>query len=209
MGAQPRGRGIHVVERDHARPAQSAIRPIRDARPDRHAGGPVAGVVDAGVTGAWPHNGEIDIMEYYRGTLLANVAWGGATPWEPVGRSCAGRSQELRRPRWSSEFHVWRMDWDEQTIVLSVDGELLNTVELTRTVNGMGRPRTRSTAALPAAQPGDRWNARRRSGGDGVPGAVRGRLRARVPAHAVSTWTEAHSCRVAISCQLSGNLADS
>ena len=29
-----------------------------------------------GVTGEWPANGEVDIMEYYRTMLLANVAWG-------------------------------------------------------------------------------------------------------------------------------------
>ena len=35
-----------------------------------------------GVDGQWPRNGEIDIMEYYRGKLLANVATGTATPYK-------------------------------------------------------------------------------------------------------------------------------
>ena len=33
--------------------------------------------VEAGSSGGWPHGGEIDIMDYYRGTLLANVTSGG------------------------------------------------------------------------------------------------------------------------------------
>ena len=37
---------------------------------------------------------------------------------------------------WASKFHVWRMDWDESAIRLYVDGLLLNTVELKKTVNG-------------------------------------------------------------------------
>src|SRR5438874_2051513 len=39
---------------------------------------------------------------------------------------------------WSSAFHIWRMDWDERAIVLSVDGETLNEVDLTKTVNQDG-----------------------------------------------------------------------
>lgn len=90
-----------------------------------------------GVAGDWPHNGEIDIMEYYRGILLANVAWGGARRWEPIWA-------DSRKPiasfdaQWSAAFHVWRMDWDERAIALSVDGQRLNDVDLTRTVNQDG-----------------------------------------------------------------------
>jgi beta-glucanase (GH16 family) len=41
-------------------------------------------------------------------------------------------------PAWAGAFHLWRMDWDERAIVLSVDGEPLNEVDLTRTVNQDG-----------------------------------------------------------------------
>ena len=90
-----------------------------------------------GVTGAWPENGEIDIMEYYRGLLLANVAWGGAKRFDPVWAAVRRPIESFGRD-WASAFHVWRMDWDERAIVLSVDGQPLNEVPLTRTVNQDG-----------------------------------------------------------------------
>jgi beta-glucanase (GH16 family) len=94
-----------------------------------------------GSTGPWPHGGEIDIMEYYRGTLLANVAWGGAKPFQPIWADTRKPLESFNDPKWSTAFHVWRMDWDERAIVLSVDGAQLNEVELARTVNqdGSGR----------------------------------------------------------------------
>jgi beta-glucanase (GH16 family) len=89
-----------------------------------------------GVRGEWPACGEIDIMEFYRGTLFANAAWGTEKRWTP-------RWDDLKRPimdfddaEWSSKFHVWRMDWDEAAIRLYVDGELLNEVDLNHTING-------------------------------------------------------------------------
>jgi beta-glucanase (GH16 family) len=90
-----------------------------------------------GVDGAWPHGGEIDIMEYYRGVLLANVAWGGPKGSAPIWAVTRTPITSFGAA-WSSEFHVWRMDWDERAIVLSVDGQRLNEVELTRTVNQDG-----------------------------------------------------------------------
>jgi beta-glucanase (GH16 family) len=90
-----------------------------------------------GATGGWPHNGEIDIMEFYGGNLLANVAWGGATRgraiWDDVRKPVASLG-----PGWSDTFHVWRMLWDERTIRLSVDDVWLNDVDVEKTVNQDG-----------------------------------------------------------------------
>jgi beta-glucanase (GH16 family) len=91
-----------------------------------------------GASGSWPHGGEIDIMEYYRGLLLANVAWGGAKRFEPIWADSRKPIDSFADLAWSSNFHVWRMDWDERAIVLSVDGHRLNEVELIRTVNQDG-----------------------------------------------------------------------
>ena len=47
-----------------------------DTRP-----GPWPAFWTAGTQGRWPHGGEIDVMEFHRGNLLANVAWGNDKPW--------------------------------------------------------------------------------------------------------------------------------
>jgi beta-glucanase (GH16 family) len=86
----------------------------------------------------WPYNGETDIMEYYRGELLANLIWAGPS---------LGRTKSFTRrkpissfpdPEWSSKFHLWRMDWDENRILITVDGEVLNDSDLNQAANPDG-----------------------------------------------------------------------
>jgi len=88
-----------------------------------------------GVRGRWPSNGEIDIMEYYRGMLLANAAWAaekrGVPKWDTVRKPIT----DFNDPQWSTKFHVWRMDWDVDSIELYVDDILLNTIDLKETFN--------------------------------------------------------------------------
>ena len=91
-----------------------------------------------GVTGEWPNNGEIDIMEYYRDSLLANVAWGTAKKYKANWRTTKKAITSFPDSDWSQKFHVWRMDWDEKFIRLYVDGLLLNEVDLTTTINQDG-----------------------------------------------------------------------
>jgi beta-glucanase (GH16 family) len=91
-----------------------------------------------GIEGEWPRNGEIDIMEFYRGMLLANIAWGSETRFKAVWRDLKKPIETFEDRRWSKKFHVWRMDWDEKAIRLYVDGELLNFVELAETINRDG-----------------------------------------------------------------------
>jgi beta-glucanase (GH16 family) len=90
-----------------------------------------------GAAGPWPRNGEVDIMEYYRGELLANLIWQGAgsrtssfTRRKPIAA--------FNDPEWSSKFHVWRMDWDENRTVITVDGEVLNDSDLNQAANPDG-----------------------------------------------------------------------
>lgn len=89
-----------------------------------------------GQSGEWPSGGEIDIMEFYRGKLLANFAWGTNRRWNAKWNSFAKPSSEFPDPDWSKKFHVWRLDWDENSMKLSVDGQVLNTQDVNQTING-------------------------------------------------------------------------
>lgn len=89
-----------------------------------------------GVDGRWPANGEVDIMEYYKGTLLANLIWAG-----PRGTTSFTRRKPIASfddPQWSDKFHLWRMDWDQNRMLITVDGLTLNDSDLNKTFNPDG-----------------------------------------------------------------------
>ncbi|WP_233632687.1 family 16 glycosylhydrolase [Parapedobacter sp. ISTM3] len=91
-----------------------------------------------GVAGEWPSNGEIDIMEYYRGMILANIACGTQERWKAEWYSETKNVDSLGGAEWASRFHIWRMDWDETEIALYVDDLLMNRVPLEKLVNKDG-----------------------------------------------------------------------
>lgn len=76
----------------------------------------------------WPACGEIDIMEFYTGTVLANIGYGldGKMKWNSVKKPVA----EIGGEAWSKEFHTWTMEWDEKKIDLFLDGQLMNHLEV-------------------------------------------------------------------------------
>jgi beta-glucanase (GH16 family) len=90
-----------------------------------------------GIEKGWPGNGEIDIMEYYRGKLLANIACLGPNQ-KPEWFSNTFKVDSLGGKRWSKQFHIWRMDWTEESIALYCDGQLLNQVTLDQVTNKNG-----------------------------------------------------------------------
>lgn len=81
-----------------------------------------------GVDEQWPACGEIDIMEYYQSMYLANLCWSSKQKY--VGHWSTTRTPlsyfMKKNPRWASQFHVFRMDWDEHEVKLYVDDILLN-----------------------------------------------------------------------------------
>lgn len=88
-----------------------------------------------GDKGEWPSNGEIDIMEYYKGKLLANVASGTKNRWQARWSGKSKTIEELGGKAWTEEYHIWRMDWDTKSIRLYVDDILLNETFLSETNN--------------------------------------------------------------------------
>ena len=91
-----------------------------------------------GVNGEWPSNGEIDIMEYYKGDILANVATGTTERYKAKWFTTKKAYTSFNDSDWDKSFHTWRMDWDEQFIKLYVDDILLNEVPLTELKNPDG-----------------------------------------------------------------------
>lgn len=89
-----------------------------------------------GVSGGWPEGGEIDIMEFYRvsgrPTILANFAWGsekrGIAKWDDLRKPFSDFVST--DPDWPQKFHVWRMDWENDSIKLYLDNLLLNDISL-------------------------------------------------------------------------------
>jgi beta-glucanase (GH16 family) len=90
-----------------------------------------------GVDKGWPANGEIDIMEYYRGKLLANIACLGKNR-QAEWHNGVLKTDSLGGATWAKDFHVWRMDWTEESIALYVDDKLVNRTELSLLVNKDG-----------------------------------------------------------------------
>ncbi|MEI7502208.1 MAG: glycoside hydrolase family 16 protein [Paludibacter sp.] len=92
----------------------------------------------------WPSCGEIDMLEFYRPdsvpTILANVAWGTKQRYKPKWDSFKKPLKELLQidKDWCRKYHVWRMDWTKDAVLLYVDDVLFNSTLLSETINGDG-----------------------------------------------------------------------
>lgn len=90
----------------------------------------------------WPHCGEIDMMEFYERdgvrSILANACWGAkdgnASVWDTKIIPFTHFTQ--KDSLWATQFHIWHMDWTPQSIKLFLDDELLNEIDLSKTING-------------------------------------------------------------------------
>ena len=83
----------------------------------------------------WPSSGEVDVMENYGGDILANPAWGTNTRWSACWDASRWPVADLRAG-WTDDFHIWELEWSADRMVIRLDGQELNTVSLSDTVNG-------------------------------------------------------------------------
>lgn len=90
----------------------------------------------------WPSCGECDVMEFYhiggKPYILANAAWGNDRRYDAVWKSKKVPFSHFlgKDTWWAMRFHIWLMDWTESYIRIYLDGELINDIDLTKTVNG-------------------------------------------------------------------------
>ena len=89
----------------------------------------------------WPYNGELDILEYYGDAIHANLAWGSKTRWQATWSSKAPKMNEFEGD-FAEKFHIWRTEWDHNSLRVYLDDRLINETDLDRTVN---------------ANPGESW----------------------------------------------------
>ncbi|MCO6046915.1 glycoside hydrolase family 16 protein [Aeoliella sp. ICT_H6.2] len=108
------------------------IRARIDARP-----GLWPAIWTLGRRGGWPGGGEIDIMEYYDHSILANACWQGKKRYQQKWDEVTVPLKEFD-DGWAKEFHIWRMDWNAERIILSVDDRELNTIDLAEVDRTMG-----------------------------------------------------------------------
>lgn len=88
-----------------------------------------------GVNGSWPSNGEIDIMEYYREDILANAAWESEIKYKAEWDDVKIKYKTITNDSADNQFHLWTMDWDENSISLYMDDKLINQIDLKKTIN--------------------------------------------------------------------------
>lgn len=88
-----------------------------------------------GVSGEWPSNGEVDIMEYYDDKILANFAIASVNRYKAIWDNASKKIADLGGKEWASKYHIWTLEWDEDHMKINVDGEMINEIDLSKSIN--------------------------------------------------------------------------
>ena len=91
------------------------------AKIDTRSGSWPAWWIFAKPSGAWPADGEIDMMEYYMGKVHTNIM-DGKEGWFAGNKQTS--IQKLGGTDWPKAFHTWTMDWDAHRIRIWLDGRM-------------------------------------------------------------------------------------
>lgn len=94
-------------------------------------------------SGPWPHGGEIDIMEYYNGRLMANFAIKGNDGVQWFGNKKVnlansflsnilnGKAEGFKQDsNWLEKYHVWKLVGDGKNLSVYLDDVLLSKINL-------------------------------------------------------------------------------
>ena len=94
-------------------------------------------------TGPWPHGGEIDIMEYYNGRMMANFAYKGKgdTMWK--GNKAENAANSFMKniidgtaigfkydPEWLKKYHTWKLIGNGAWLSIYLDDVFMSRIEL-------------------------------------------------------------------------------
>jgi beta-glucanase (GH16 family) len=88
-----------------------------------------------GIDGQWPANGEVDMMEYYHDSILANFAIAGKNRHNAIWDSYKKPLDSFGGKKWADDFHIWTLLWTETKMKIYLDDLLLNDIDLTKTFN--------------------------------------------------------------------------
>jgi beta-glucanase (GH16 family) len=65
-------------------------------------------------------------------------AGGSATRKNGAWDSSSTPVKSFNNPNWDADYHIWRMDWDAESIKLYVDDQLLNEISVSDAINPGG-----------------------------------------------------------------------
>jgi beta-glucanase (GH16 family) len=88
-----------------------------------------------GISGEWPSNGEVDVMEYYNDGILANFAIADTGRHKAIWDGAFHKLDSLGGTAWADRFHIWTLEWDKESMRILVDGVLFNDIDIRNTVN--------------------------------------------------------------------------
>ncbi|MFN8345217.1 MAG: glycoside hydrolase family 16 protein [Spirosomataceae bacterium] len=87
-----------------------------------------------GVSGEWPSNGEVDVLEYYDDKILANYAIASTKRYNAIWDGFAKPMKDFSA-NWADSYHVWTLEWTEDKMEILLDGVSMNSIDLTQSFN--------------------------------------------------------------------------